>query len=149
MRIMHRSIMVLALAALAACYEYVPSSGPTDLAAGEVRARLTDAGAVALAPTIGPQVASIDGRVSTSPDGQSYTIAVSQTTTRTGEERDWNGESVQVPASAVATFERRQLSRPRTALVSGAILGAVALGIQAAVGPGEGSTRVRPVPVPR
>lgn len=128
-----RTAPLLALAAgLAGCYQYAPpSSGP--VASGrEVRAVLTDSGARALGQTVGEGVQWVDGRLLSSPADSAVTLAVTETTTRSGHTTPWSGENVSIPRGYVATFEQKVLSRPHTATLLG-VAAMLAVGTYAAL----------------
>ena len=101
-------------------------NGVAPAAGTDVRVRLTDAGAVALAPLIGNRVESVDGGVETVSD-TGLVLAVRMTTDRLGVELPWRGERVTVPRTAVSRLESRSFDRKRTFLVSALALGAVAI----------------------
>ena len=118
--------LVTVLTTTAACYRYAPVNGLAPDRGTEVRVRLTDGGAVALAPLIGNRVETVDGRISDAGD-TSLVVAVRMTTDRTGTELPWTGEPVTIPRSAVAGVETRTFDRRRTLLVSLGAIGAVVL----------------------
>ena len=113
-----------------ACYRYTPIDAPSTALGTEVRVRLTDAGAVTLAPLVGNRIELVDGRISSVAD-TSVTLSVTGTTDRLGVQVPWKGEQVNVPRSAVAGFERRSLDRGKSYIVGG-----IAAGLVAAVGVG-------------
>ena len=110
----------------AGCYSYLPVEtlpAPGD----ESRVRLTDLGSATLAPRIGVGIIALRGRIE-SMDAESITIAVVGVTNRQELEDPWLGERGVVPRQFVIGFERRHLSKGRTALLSGGlILGSIAL----------------------
>ena len=108
------------------CYSYSPID-PTPSAVGaEVRVRLTDAGAVTLAPYIGNRIELVDGRVSAVTD-TAVTLAVTETTDRLGVETSWRGESVTIQRGMLAEFRGRSISRRRSFMAGGITAGLVAL----------------------
>lgn len=117
--------------ALAACYTYTPIDVAPTLGT-EVRVRLTDAGAVTMAPLIGPRIESLDGHIAAVAD-TALTLSVTGTTDRLGNEVTWRGEQVVLPRAALAGFQRRTLDRRRSYLFGG-----LAVGVVAAVGVGFG-----------
>ena len=89
--------------------------------------RLTDLGSATLATRVGPGIIALRGRIE-SLDTASLTMAVVGVTNRQELEDVWLGERVLVPRQFVSGFERRKLSKGRTALLSGGLLlGSVAL----------------------
>ena len=112
---------------LSGCYQYTPIDSQVSASAlgDEVRLRLTDAGAVTLAPLVGNRVEIVDGRLSSVAD-TALTLSVTSTTDRLGSETPWKGEQVTVPRSALAGIERRHLDRGKSYLVGGITAGLVA-----------------------
>ena len=115
---------------LGGCYRYAPITGTE--AGSEVRLRLTDAGAVTLAPLIGVRIETVDGRV-TSVGDTSLVLSVAMTTDRLGNEVSWRGESVTFPRALVASVQSREFDRKRTFVIGG-IATAAAVAIAAAFG---------------
>ena len=113
-----------------ACYRYTPIDSPSPALGTEVRVRLTDAGAIALAPLVGTRIEVVDGRISSIAD-TAVTLSVTGTTDRLGSEVTWKGEQVSFPRSAVAGLEQRSLDRGKSYLAGG-----IAAGLVVAVGIG-------------
>jgi len=82
-----------------ACYRYTPIDSPSPALGTEVRVRLTDAGAITLAPLVGNRIEVVDGRISSIAD-TAVTLSVTGTTDRLGSEVTWKGEQVSFPRSA-------------------------------------------------
>jgi hypothetical protein len=112
------------------CYRYTPIDSPSPALGSEVRLRLTDAGAITMAPLVGNRIEVVDGHVSSLAD-TSVTLSVTGTTDRLGSEVAWKGEQVMFPRSTVAGLERRSLDKGKSYLVGG-----IAAGLVAAVGIG-------------
>ena len=109
------------------CYGYAridPQATPSLGTA--VRVRLTDAGAIALAPLIGNRIEMVDGGLVAMAD-TAVTLSVTQTTDRLGNELSWRGEQVAIPRTMVDGFEKRTLNRGKSYLVGGITVGVVAL----------------------
>jgi len=119
--------IIAAGTSLSGCYRYTPIDTQASASAlgDEVRLRLTDAGAVTLAPLVGNRVEIVDGRLSSVAD-TALTLSVTSTTDRLGSETPWKGEQVTVPRSALAGIERRHLDRGKSYLVGGITAGLVA-----------------------
>ena len=113
-----------------ACYRYTPIDSPSPALGSEVRLRLTDAGAITMAPLVGNRIEVVDGHISSLAD-TSVTLSVTGTTDRLGSEVTWKGEQVMFPRSTVAGLERRSLDKGKSYLVGG-----IAAGLVAAVGIG-------------
>lgn len=119
--------LLLGLAVLG-CYTSVPVDGGAPTVGREVVLDLTDRGAIDLAPQLGAQLRSVAGRVATFDAGR-YTVSVTQTTSRSGVETIWRGESAQIPREFVSRVYERRVDRKRTWLVAAlTVVGAVALG---------------------
>ncbi len=101
------------LLAGAACYRYVPIARGAPPLGSEFRARLTEEGSVRLTPTLGAQVALVEGRVNSANDS-GYVVSVSATTNKSQVQTYWTGESVTLPRSAIQTLDARQLNRRKT-----------------------------------
>ena len=108
-----------------ACYRYTPIDSPAPALGSEVRLRLTDAGAITMAPLVGNRIEVVDGHVSSVAD-TSVTLSVTQTTDRLGSEVPWKGEQVVFPRTTVAGFERRSLDKGKSYLMGGITAGLVA-----------------------
>jgi len=108
-----------------ACYRYTPIDSSSPALGSEVRLRLTDAGAITMAPLVGNRIEVVDGHVSSVAD-TAVTLSVTQTTDRLGSEVTWKGEQVVFPRSTVAGLERRSLDKGKSYLVGGITAGLVA-----------------------
>jgi hypothetical protein len=128
-----------------ACHTYTPIAGQDVTPGGTVRVRLTDNGAVSVAPSVGPYARSMEGRVSSISDS-AMVLSVTELTRANGQEETWRGESVTVPRSGVADMAVPKLSSTRSWLLAGglvagaAALGAVLGGAGQNVGKGGGSS---------
>ena len=112
-----RTVLVIAVCAVAACYRYVPVATPQPQTGTHIAAVLTDSGTAELAQYLGPNVASIGGRlVSSSPE--ELQISVNTVATRSGAENFWKGEMVRVPRRLVSGIQERKLSGSRSGLVA-------------------------------
>ena len=126
-----RATGAIAIAAWSAvsigCYRYAPIDAQVPPTSGtEVRVRLTDAGAVSLAPLIGNRIELVDGRLVSVAD-TSLTLSVTATTGRLGDETPWSGEEVAIPRTMVSGLERRTVDRGKSYLVGGITAGVVAM----------------------
>ena len=113
-----------------ACYRYTPLDSSSPALGTEVRVRLTDAGAVTLAPLVGNRIETVDGLVASVAD-TAVTLSVTGTIDRLGSEVPWKGEHVVFPRTTVASLERRSIDKGKSYLVGG-----IAAGLVAAVGIG-------------
>lgn len=108
-----------------ACYRYTPIDSSSPALGSEVRLRLTDAGAITMAPLVGNRIEVVDGHIASVAD-TSVTLSVTQTTDRLGSEVTWKGEQVVFPRTTVAGLERRSLDKGKSYLVGGITAGLVA-----------------------
>jgi hypothetical protein len=114
-----RGPMLIAAACLTAgCYNYNPLTTPSPEPGTYVAVALTDAGALALAPYLGPNAFVVRGRYVGDAD-QSVQMSVSSVELVRGDQVDWAGEQVTLPKSAIASVQVRQLSKRRSALLVG------------------------------
>jgi hypothetical protein len=151
---MRASLAVVTAVAVMGCYQYIPLEGAPPPHDEVVRATLTDAGSVELAPQVGPRIAAVEGFISGPVNGAAdtataLTFSVRRTLTRSGEERDWTGERLSIPRSAIATFQLRRLSRSRSFALGALLTAVVALGARTLGDLGGGGETGRPVPVPQ
>jgi hypothetical protein len=108
-----------------ACYRYTPIESSSPALGSEVRLRLTDAGAITMAPLVGNRIEVVDGHVSSLTD-TSMTLSVTGTIDRLGSEVTWKGEQVVFPRTTVAGLERRSLDKGKSYFVGGITAGLVA-----------------------
>ena len=144
-------VPALALTLFSACYRYVPVTTGDPLVGEAYRGHLTPEGSRQIAPIVGANVATFDGRIVTVMD-TAYLVAMSATFKRAEASTTiWTGEQLVIPRAAVNRFELRQLDRPRTiraaALYSAGILaiGVLVFSIKSLA---SGSGTVSPPPPP-
>ena len=119
------SLTLLALPALlSSCHTYQPVT-TTPPSGVRVRAELTDLGTVEMARHVGPGVGAIEGRVLEATDSV-VTLGVLTVRNRNGIENYWKGERVAVPRELVSALSTRELSRARTTLAAGTLVGVAA-----------------------
>ena len=137
---------VVAALALAACYRYGPLAAPTPEPGARLEVQLTDAGAAALAASVGPRVTAIEGQLlGVHPDA--LELAVLAVRFYDGQENYWKGEQVTIPRGSIASLRQRRLSGPRTLLFAGAIVAAAAtVGTTSGVLGGASGGGTRPPP---
>ena len=119
------AVMAASVITSGACYRYTPIDSSSPALGSEVRLRLTDAGAITMAPLVGNRIEVVDGHISSVAD-TSVTLSVTQTTDRLGSEVTWKGEQVVFPRTTVAGLERRSLDKGKSYLVGGITAGLVA-----------------------
>ena len=100
------------------------------------RISLTDAGADSLARYLGPGVETIDGKlISTSDSGVS--LSVTSVAMRSGQDQFWKGETVVIPRYSLGTVLARKVNKPKSLLLGGAFVVALASLKLAGVGGGN------------
>lgn len=87
---------------------------------------INDAGRAALRPMMGPEVAKVQGRL-VQKDSTGYTVAVTQLGLLRDGTQVWSGERVSIKSEYVNSVTERRFSRGRTAVVTAAVLGVVAI----------------------
>ena len=120
-------------------YRPLPSVDAAMPAIGtQVEARLTSAGAAALAPQVGPDIRYLQGRVlSVGAGGLTLAVTHAETVRRLGIE--WKGEEVTLPREDLAGVEERKLSVGATALVGGLVGGGLVAAFALIGGTGSAS----------
>jgi hypothetical protein len=113
---------------LSGCFNYVPLQSTAPDPGATIRAHLTDSASAALAPTVGPGIGALEGRV-LSRDDTGIELAVSAARFRFGGGSQTRyGEPLTVPRFGIAAVEQRKLSPIRTALLGGGVvLGGIGL----------------------
>jgi len=117
--------LVPILCVLCGCYQSVPVEVNRVQPGTKMRVTLTDAGADSLARYLGPGVQRVDGKLISSTDS-SVALSVSSVAMRSGQEQFWKGESISIPRYALATVQQRKVNKPRSLLLGGALVVALA-----------------------
>ena len=121
---MRRFAPVVLIVALASCYTYAPLTPPTPKPGQDLRVQLTLTGGDSLARFVGPNVATVDGRlVLTNDDG--LEIGVKQVTMHDGMDQYWKGETVMIPKQYVSSIEGKTFSWGKTGLLAGLVIASV------------------------
>jgi hypothetical protein len=108
------------------CYTLRPITGTAPPAGTEVAFDITDAGRAALGPTMGPEIARIQGRI-VSQDAGDYLVAVSEVSMLRGGTQVWRGEQVRVQPGHIGTTYARRFSAVRTVALGAAVAGGIAI----------------------
>jgi len=124
MRVLKSAIFALVLSG---CYTYGDVASPKPELGKPMRVALTLTGGDSLARWLGPNVATIDGRlVQDSPTA--YEIGVNSVVMHSGMEQYWKGETVTIPKGLIASIQERKFSWAKTGLLAGVVIAtAVAL----------------------
>ena len=126
------------LCVLCACYESVPIELARVQPGTKLRISLTDAGADSLARYLGPGVETIDGKLITTTES-GVSLSVSQVAMRSGQEQFWKGETVMIPRYSLGTVQARRINKPKSLLLGGVLIAALASLKLAGVGGGNGA----------
>lgn len=124
-----RRIKALAAAALllpsaTGCYEAHAVSTSVLPAGTQVSLAITDRGRVALGPQMGEGVLRLNGRVADASDS-AYVVRVSSVDYVAAPTGHWAGEEVKVPRDYIASVAERRLSRKRSWLMAGIVVGGI------------------------
>lgn len=120
-------VCVLLLGFQAGCYTSLPFQ--TDLPRTQrVQVLLNDAGRVQMGALLGPAVKTVEGVV-LAQDSSMIRLQVHRVTEAGGQSSQWTGESVDIPRGSIAGFQGRQLSKARSWILAGVVLGALVLSI--------------------
>jgi len=123
---------------LCGCYASYPINMAQARPGTKLRVGLTDAGSDSLARYLGPGVQTVDGKLLRSTDTD-VSLGVTQISMRSGIDQYWKGEAVVLPKYSVATVQERRMSKPRTFLLAGAIIAALATVKLSGVGGSSGA----------
>lgn len=133
---MRRAIAATAAVCCAGCQVYTPTDLSGWRQGEEVRVNLTDMGMMHAAAQVGPRASSVEGHVAEVTDS-SIVLHVEDLTRLSGSDEPWNGESVTIARSDVASVETRKTSVVKSVLVGGGIIAAVIFAGRAFGGGGD------------
>jgi hypothetical protein len=133
-----RLLLCSAALSLCGCYATYPIDIAQARPGTKLRVSLTDAGSDSLARYLGPGVQTVDGKLLRSSDSD-VSLGVTQISMRSGIDQFWKGEAVVLPKYSVATVQERKLSKPRTFLLTGAVIVALATVKLSGVGGSSGT----------
>ena len=119
-------ICAVALASQTACHTYLPPQEVVPASGKAVAVELNDRGRLLVGDRLGEAVVRVEGILVGSTDSE-VTLNVSRTVMLQGSSAVWAGEAVVIPRAGVRSFRLREFSRGRTALLSVALVGGVAL----------------------
>jgi hypothetical protein len=121
---MRTAILIGVLSVTAGCYNYNPLTTPTPETGTYLGVTLTDAGSDDLARYLGPNVFLVRGRY-LGPSDKGFLLSVTGVETKRGIALPWEGETVTLPADAIASLEVRRLSKGKSLLLAGLGAGGV------------------------
>jgi len=137
---MHSRYLVPILCVLCGCYESVPIQLNSVQPGTKIRVTLTDAGTDSLARYLGPGVQTVDGKL-ISTDESKLSVGVTSISMRSGQDQYWKGETVAIPRTALATVQQRKVNKPKSLLLGGVLIAALAfLRLSGVVGGNSGGS---------
>ncbi len=115
---MRTATLIGMLCVTAGCYNYSPLTTPSPDPGTYLAVTLTDPGSDQLARSLGPNAFIVRGRYLG--DGESgMLLSVTSIETKRGITLPWEGETVTVPADAVASLDVRRFAKGRSLLLAG------------------------------
>ena len=125
---------------VAACHRYVPpEGGPASIARGEqVRVSLSSPVSVDLGEISVDDAVLVSGELIEVKEDGSIVMSVAEATSPSGATRAGVGETVTIPADAIASVEKRVINAAATAVVVVVIVGAATVIGVAALNSGSG-----------
>jgi hypothetical protein len=139
------ALVSMSVVTAASCTAYTPIHGVGAMPGSNVRLRLTDQGAVDLAPKIGPRARQLEGSLTQVTDS-SMTVAIRRVMREGQGEDTYDGLEVSIPARDIERAEASKTSVSRSILAAGAILASAFL-IAKGAGEISGGSGNRPPPV--
>ena len=121
---MHRLLLLSLVVVSTGCYTLAPV-GTAVREGSRVAFDLNDAGRVAMAERVGPEILQMEGRLISAENGD-YTLSVRTVRFLRGGEQVWAGERVNLTRDHVSTAYERRFSAGRTAMAAAITVGAVA-----------------------
>ena len=110
----------------AACTVYTPVRGVEPVTGSDVRLRLTDKGAVDLAPRIGPRARTLEGTLRQVSDS-SMVVSVRRVSRENQGQDTYDSLEITIPSQDIETAETSKTSVPRSFLPAGAIIASALL----------------------
>jgi hypothetical protein len=108
------------------CYESLAVRTSVVPAGTDVSLVITDRGRVALGPKLGEGVTRLNGRVADASDSV-YVVKVSSVEYAASPIGHWSGEEINVSRDYIASVAERRLSKKRSWLMAGIVVGAIAV----------------------
>jgi hypothetical protein len=123
--LIHKRVLTALMAApflvTASCTVYTPLRGVEGVPGHDVRLRLSDKGAVDLAPRIGPRARTLEGTLRQVTDS-SMVVAVRRVAREGQGEDNYDSLEITIPSQDIETAETSKTSVPRSFLAAGAII---------------------------
>jgi hypothetical protein len=110
------------------CYTLGPVQSAVPVGAEQVGVLLNDRGRFQMSETLGTEVDMVVGAVA-SQDEAVIRMQVYRVITLRGEASTWTGETIEVPREGVMGFRERKLSKARSWVLAGAVVGAIIISV--------------------
>jgi hypothetical protein len=123
-RIKALAAVVLLLPNVTGCYESLAVRTSVVPAGTQVSLAITDRGRVALGPQMGEGVTRLHGKIAQASDS-TYVVKISSVEYVAAPTGHWTGEEIKVPRDYIASVSERRLSRKRSWLMAGIVVGAI------------------------
>jgi hypothetical protein len=124
-KLIHKRVRTALLSApflmTASCTVYTPARGVEGVPGHDVRLRLSDKGAVDLAPKIGPRARSLEGTLRQVTDS-SMVVSVRRVAREDQGQDTYDALEITIPSQDIETAETSKTSVPRSFLAAGAII---------------------------
>jgi hypothetical protein len=124
-----KAVLLLSLCTLSlqwGCYSYLPVQSAPPLVSEKMAVALNDRGRLLLGDRLGANVDRVEG-VLVSADSAGIVMDVSGIKDLRGGSAVWSGERVTIPNDAIMGFRPRKLSKARSLLLAGAVVGVLAV----------------------
>jgi hypothetical protein len=128
----------------ASCTVYRPVRGVEAVTGHDVRVRLSDKGAVDLAPRIGPRARTLEGTLRQVTDS-SMVVLVSRVAREDQGQDTYDALEITIPSQDIETAETSKTSVPRSFLMAGAIIASAFL-VAKGAGDLSGGGETKPPP---
>jgi hypothetical protein len=124
-----KAVLMLSLCTLSlqwGCYSYLPVQSAPPPVSEKLAVALNDRGRILLGDRLGGNIDRVEG-VLVSSDSAGIVMDVSGIKDLRGGSAVWSGERVSIPNDAIMGFRPRKLSKARSLLLAGAVVGVIAL----------------------
>lgn len=112
----------------AGCYALGPVQSAVPVGAEQVGVLLNDRGRFQMSESLGTEVDIVIGAL-TGQDDAMIRLAVYRIVTLRGAEATWTGESIVIPRDGIMGFRERKLSKARSWVLAGAVVGAIIISV--------------------
>lgn len=116
-----------------ACYNITPVTGAATVPTGNVEITINERGRVLLGNRLGSLLDRVNGRIVRA-DSVNVEVAVQTSQDVKGSLARWDGDRVTIAREGIASIVEKKPNRKRTAILTGIILGGIAIGLAALIG---------------